>query len=188
MIDTLDELRNQIGLRSVFVGQIKIPCMNVMLVNRDLVVANTYNPNSVPPDRLELLRVSILSNGFCFPVVTIWDDDLEKLVIVDGFHRYLLTGPDWLDMRHVPVVVLEHGPSQRMAATVQFNKARGVHQIDLDADIVRALIEQGIDEREVAEQLGMDLDAVHRYKQVTGIVELFKGVQYSAAWEIADAD
>jgi len=75
-----------------------------------------------------------------------------------------------------------------MAATWQFNKARGVHQVDLDADLIRALLQQGLGEDEVAEKLGIDLDTVLRYKQVTGIAELFKGAQYSMAWEMTEVD
>jgi ParB-like chromosome segregation protein Spo0J len=165
---------------------VSIPCLSVMMAKRDLVVANTYNPNSVPPDRLELLRTSIVENGFCFPCVTILDPDLERFVIIDGFHRYLVSGPDWLDLQYVPIVCLKHGIQKRMTATMQFNRARGIHQIDLDADIVRALIQQGMTDAEVAVQLGMDEDTVHRYKQLTGIAELFANVQYSTAWEMQE--
>lgn len=169
-------------------GGIKIPCMQTMLVSRELVKANSYNPNSVPPDKMELLKTSILDNGFCFPIVTIFDADLDCFVIIDGFHRFMISGPEWLDMKEIPIVVLPHSITQRMAATVQFNKARGIHHVDLDADLVRALIQQGLADEEVAKKLGMELDAVHRYKQLTGIAELFKGVQYSTAWEMTDAD
>jgi len=86
----------------------------------------------------------------------------------------------------LPVVVLPHDMSKRMAATVQFNKARGVHQVDLDADVVRSLIEQGVNEAEIAAKLGMDLEAVHRYKQITGVAELFRNTDYSMSWEIIE--
>lgn len=162
---------------------VAVPCLSVLLVARDLVRANTYNPNHVSPDKMELLRQSIADNGFCFPIVTIYDPDAAAFVVVDGFHRYLISGPDWLGMTHVPIVVLPHGPAQRMAATWQFNKARGVHQVDLDADLIRALIQQGLGEDEVATRLGVDLDTVHRYKQLTGIAALFQRADYSMAWE-----
>lgn len=166
--------------------RIPIPCGSTMLVKTEMVVANTYNPNSVPSDKLMLLRQSILDNGFCFPVVTIWDDEQEIFVIVDGFHRWLLAGKEWLKMPYVPVVCLPHDINQRMAATIQFNKARGVHQIDLDADVVSALLQQGMGEEEISTHLGMDLDTVHRYKQLTGIAGLFKNAEYSIAWEISE--
>ena len=164
--------------------EIKIPCLAVKLVPREQLQANNYNPNHVPKDKMELLKQSILDNGFCFPIVTIWDADLEKYVIVDGFHRYTISLPEWLDIEQVPVVVLEHNISQRMAATIQFNKARGVHQVDLDADVVKSLLEQGMKEEEVAKHLGLDLETVLRYKQMTGIIDLFKNVDYTPSWEV----
>jgi len=163
-----------------------IPCANTLIVARELVQANTYNPNSVSDDKMELLRQSIVDNGFCFPIVTIYDPELEKFVVIDGFHRYLISGPDWLGMRYVPIVVLQHDITRRMAATWQFNKARGVHQVDLDADLIRALIQQGVGEDEIATRLGIDLDTVLRYKQLTGIAELFKNASYSMSWEMTE--
>lgn len=164
--------------------EIKIPCLNTKLVPREQIQANNYNPNHVPKDKMELLKQSIIDNGFCFPIVVIWDGDLEKYVIIDGFHRFTICQKEWLDIEQVPVVVLEHDISKRMAATVQFNKARGVHQVDLDADVVKALIEQGMSELDVSQHLGIDLDTVHRYKQLTGILDLFSNVNYSASWEV----
>ena len=166
--------------------RIAVPCMSTLLVRVDLVVANTYNPNAVSPDKMALLRTSIIDNGWCFPIVTIWDSELRQFVIVDGFHRNLIGSKEWLDVDYIPIVVLKHTIAQRMAATIQFNKARGVHQVDLDADVVRALIQQGLSDEEVAEKLGMELDSVHRYKQLTGIADLFKNVQYSTAWEMVE--
>ena len=165
---------------------VKMPCLSVRLAPRERVVANDYNPNAVAPDKLELLRTSIVDNGFCFPIVTIYDEDRDVFVIVDGYHRRLMADPEWLDLPEVPIVVLDHGMAQRLAATVQFNKARGVHQVDLDAEVVRSLLGQGLSDEEVATKLGMELDAVHRYKQITGIADLFASTPYSTAWEVIE--
>jgi hypothetical protein len=43
-------------------------------------------------------------------------------------------------------------------------------------------------EEDIAAHLGIDLDTVHRYKQVTGIAELFKGSQYSMSWDVVEVD
>lgn len=168
--------------------EIKVPCLDVKLVPRDLVQANNYNPNHVPKDKMELLKQSILDNGFCFPIVTIWSEEDGKYIIIDGFHRYTICQPEWLDIEQVPIVVLDHDISKRMAATIQFNKARGVHQVDLDADVVRSLLEQGMSEEEVSRHLGIDLDTVLRYKQMTGIVDLFKNIDYTPSWEVSDEE
>lgn len=165
--------------------KIEIPCLNVKMVDIDLVQANNYNPNNVPKDKMELLKQSIIDNGMCFPVVTIWSEEDQKYIIVDGFHRYTVF-KDYLKQKELPIVVLKHDISQRMAATIQFNKARGVHAVDGDADIVKALIEQGLSEEEISKHLGIDLETIHRYKQLTGIVELFKNVEYSKSWEVGN--
>lgn len=167
-------------------GKILVPCANTLLVRVDLIIANRWNPNSVSDDKMQLLRESIASNGFCFPVVAIWDDDRQCFVIIDGFHRYTIGGPSWLDFDYIPLVVLQHDMTKRMVATMQFNRARGTHAVDLDADVIRALIEQGLSDEQVAEKLGMEVDAVYRYKQITGVAELFKNADYSMAWTIED--
>ena len=166
--------------------KIEMPVLNIQLVNRNMIQANDYNPNNVPADKMELLKQSIIDNGFCFPIVVIWNEEIEKYIIIDGFHRFLMCQPDWLDIKEVPVVVLKHDMSKRMCATIQFNKARGVHAVDGDADIVKSLIELGLDESEIAQHLGLDIDTVYRYKQLTGILDLFKNTQYSPAWEVEE--
>lgn len=189
MIETPDDFR---AIRQTLTPQtiiskrtgktISVPCVHTLLVARSLVRANSYNPNAVPKEKMKLLRQSIIDNGFCFPIVTIWDDADEVFVIIDGFHRNLIASGDWLDLEYVPVVFVEHDISKRMYATVQFNKARGVHQVDLDAEVIRSLIEAGQSEDEIADHLGIDLETVHRYKQLTGIADLFKGSEYSMSW------
>ena len=165
--------------------KIEIPCLNVKMVDINMVQANNYNPNNVPKDKMELLKQSIIDNGMCFPVVTIWSEEDQKYIIVDGFHRYTIF-KDYLGQKELPIVVLKHDISQRMSATIQFNKARGVHTVDGDADIVRSLIEQGLSEEEISIHLGIDIETILRYKQLTGIVELFKNVEYSHSWEVGD--
>lgn len=166
-------------------GIVTFPCMHPKIVPIEQVVANDYNPNHVSDSNMQLLLQSILDNGFCFPVVTIYDDILDKYVVIDGFHRYLLFR-DYLEADCIPVVVLDHDIAQRMAATVQFNRARGVHQVELMGDLVQKLVEHGVANDEISQHLGMPLDEVLRLKQVTGIAELFKNQVYSKSWEMVE--
>lgn len=168
-------------------GRIKLPVMTPVLIPAELVQANNYNPNHVDESNMKLLETSIVENGFAFPIVTVYDADIERFVIVDGFHRYTIL-TDRLKCKQLPCVVLNQDISQRIAATVQFNRARGVHQVDLMGDLVRSLFEQGQDDEEIAAQLGMEVEEVFRLKQVTGIAELFKNQTYSRAWEMRDID
>lgn len=108
-------------------------------------------------------------------------DEADFMILYD-----MLQNNPFLKEKQVPIVVLEHDLSQRMAATVQFNKARGVHAVDMDAEIVRSLIEQGLTEEEISKHLGIDIETILRYKQLTGIVDLFKNVEYSHSWEVGE--
>lgn len=168
-------------------GPIALPCLDVRVVPIDQVQANTYNPNMVSDPNMDLLEESIRANGFTFAVVTIWDDDSEKYIIVDGFHRYLIFR-DRLQAEEIPIIVLNQTPAQRMAATVQFNRARGVHQVELMGDLVQGLVEQGVTDDAIATQLGMDIEEVFRLKQITGIAELFKNQLYSKSWGMIEVD
>ena len=168
-------------------GDIKLPCMEPRIVPIEQVQANNYNPNNVPKNNMLLLEESIMSNGFCFPVVTIWDPESEKYVIIDGFHRYTIF-KDYLEATEIPIVVLDEDIVQRMSATVQFNRARGVHQVELMGDLVAALAKQGVKDDEIAQRLGMELEEVLRLKQVTGIAEIFKNQNWSNSWEMEEVE
>lgn len=168
-------------------GKIACPCFDVIMVPINQVQANNYNPNAVAENNMKLLEQSIVDNGMCFPVVTIWSDEDDKYIIVDGFHRYSIF-KDYLQAEELPIVVLQHDIKQRMSATVQFNRARGVHQVELMGDLVKGLVEQGMEEDDIAKHLGMQLEEVYRLKQITGIAELFKNQLYSRAWEMKDME
>ena len=166
-------------------GKLSLPVMSPIIVPADMVKANNYNPNHVDDNNMRLLETSILENGFTFAIVTVWDPDLEKFVIIDGFHRSEIL-KDYLECEEIPIIVLEQDIAQRLAATVQFNRARGVHQVDLMGDLVKSLFEQGQDDEEIAKQLGMETEEVFRLKQVTGIAEIFKNQKHSRAWEMME--
>lgn len=167
--------------------ELSLPVFCPILVPKELIVANNYNPNHVSNQNMELLKESVIANGFCFAIVTVWDEDLGKFVIVDGFHRNQILDT-WLGCDEIPIIVLEHDISKRMQATVQFNRARGVHQVELMGDLVKALVDQGVDDLEIAKKLGMEIEEVFRLKQITGIAELFKHQTYSKSWEMVEVD
>lgn len=168
-------------------GPLLLPCMHTFLVPVEKVRANNYNPNAVPKNNMELLLQSILDNGFCFPIVTIYDNNMDEYVIIDGFHRYTIL-KDWLEVKLIPIIALSHNMYQRMAATIQFNRARGVHQVELMGDLVQAMVEQGATDEEIAKHLGMEMEEVYRLKQITGIAELFKHQAYSKSWVMMEVD
>lgn len=107
--------------------EVSMEVLNVQMVDIDKVVANDYNPNKVAKPEMKLLERSIIDNGFCMPIICIYDKENDKYVIVDGFHRYTVSLK--LNLEQVPIVVLKHDIKKRVAATIQFNRARGTHQI-----------------------------------------------------------
>ena len=132
------------------------------------VEPNDYNPNSVAKIEMGLLYTSILHDGYTQPVVTIWDEEKQKYVIVDGFHRYFTcrNNPDIRDrnMGYLPIVVLDKPINDRMASTVRHNRARGKHSIDGMSNMVFQMSENGWSEAEICGELGMEADEVLRLK------------------------
>ena len=105
------------------------PVDNVLWVNYNMVEANDYNPNAVARREMKLLYTSIKHDGYTQPIVTIWDEDKQKYVIVDGFHRYatMVYNKDLRELNNseVPIVVLDKDINDRMASTIRHNRARG---------------------------------------------------------------
>jgi ParB-like chromosome segregation protein Spo0J len=159
--------------------QIKFPILDVKLVDINLVTANDYNPNSVAPPEMKLLRLSIEEDGYTQPIVTYYDG--EKYTIVDGFHRYRCA-KEFFKLTEVPIVVINKNIDERMASTIRHNRARGIHSIKGMSDIVLSLVRGGWDDSEVAKHLGMDKEEVVRLKQITGLKEAFSNHEFSKSW------
>ena len=150
--------------------KLECPCMQPKLVSIDKVVANNYNPNKVAKPEMVLLYKSILEDGLTMPVVTFYDEKIDKYVIVDGFHRYTIV-KDYFKSDVVAISVIDKDIKQRMASTVRHNRARGVHKVDLQADMVVDLLKKGWNDNDISKELGMTLEEVLRLKQQTGIAE-----------------
>lgn len=158
------------------------PVSRVKWVRAESVVANDYNPNAVAPPEMELLKISIETDGFTQPIV-VWDTGNEYEV-VDGFHRHLIGKK--LGLSHLPVVVINDARTDRgdrIAATIRHNRARGKHQVGAMSDIVQELARRNWSDQKIARELGMEPDEVLRLKQITGLAELFSDREFSEAWE-----
>jgi ParB-like chromosome segregation protein Spo0J len=171
----------------VAMSDYKSPVYNVIGVPIEKVTANDYNPNSVAPPEMELLETSIWEDGYTQPVVTVYDKENDKYVVVDGFHRYLtLKNSERIREREggiLPCVVLEKDMSDRMASTIRHNRARGSHNIELMSTIVSELVEMGKGDRWLCKHIGMSPDELLRMKQITGLASLFQNKDFSEAWD-----
>jgi ParB-like chromosome segregation protein Spo0J len=155
------------------------------------VRANDYNPNAVAPPEMRLLEHSILEDGYTQPIVA--HDVGTQLEVVDGFHRSRV-GKESKDVRarvlnYLPVVRIRAGreaKDDRMASTVRHNRARGSHGVIAMQDLVAYLSKKGWDTAKISKELGMDDDEVLRYRQISGLAELFADQEFSLAFEIID--
>lgn len=165
----------------------KSPVYNIQAVPVEKIVPNDYNPNAVAPPEMKLLYDSIKSDGYTMPIVCYYDKLKDSYIIVDGFHRYRIM-KEYTDIYErenglLPVSVIDKPLDQRIASTIRHNRARGSHDVDLMSNIVKELHEFGRSDTWIAKHLGMEKDEILRLKQITGVADLFKEVDFGQAWE-----
>lgn len=162
----------------------------VLWVKNETVKANDYNPNSVAPPEMELLRLSISSDGYTQPIVSMLEDNLETREVIDGFHRNRV-GKECQEIQsrvhgYLPVVTINEDRTKindRVASTIRHNRARGKHKIDAMSDIVMDLKKRNWSDAKISKNLGMDQDEVLRLCQIGGLAELFSDKEFSKSWE-----
>ena len=169
------------------VSEIQQPIDFVRWIPVEKVSPNDYNPNSVAKIEMGLLYKSIKHDGYTQPIVTIYDQENDKYVIVDGFHRYFTckTNKDIYERNkgYLPCVVIEKDINERMAATVRHNRARGEHSVAGMGNMVFEMLENGWSESEICNHLGMEPEEILKLKHITGFSRLFENVNYQKSWE-----
>jgi ParB-like chromosome segregation protein Spo0J len=186
LVSAINEIREEISEYSPFKTE---PVDFVRWVKNDRVYSNDYNPNSVAPPEMELLRLSIESDGYTQPIVSMADPD-GRYEVIDGFHRHRV-GKECADIQsrihgYLPLVKIresQEDKSDRMASTIRHNRARGKHKVDAMSDIVVELKRRFWSDEKIAKQLGMEPDEVLRLAQITGLANLFSDAEFSEAWE-----
>lgn len=161
----------------------------VRWVPNNAVYANDYNPNSVAPPEMELLRVSIDADGYTQPIVSM-PDDAGAYEVVDGFHRHRV-GKEVPEIQarvqgYLPLVSIrtsQYDKSNRIASTIRHNRARGKHKVEAMSEIVLELKRRNWSDSKICKELGMDQDEVLRLCQISGLTEIFADQEFSKAWE-----
>lgn len=161
----------------------KQPISNVVWKNRAELKPNDYNPNKVAPPELELLVTSIIEDGWTQPIVILPDN-----TIVDGFHRYTVSGQKKLMERFhgmVPTVTVDIDPIHRQMSTIRHNRARGTHGILPMASIVRNIVNDGVSKEEIQSRLGMEDEEVDRLIDRAGMPEQAgrKQAEFGSSWK-----
>lgn len=185
-ISTLNEARSVLHGISPFSTE---PVDFVQWVPSDDVYANDYNPNAVAPPEMELLRHSVMEDGYTQPIVA-WRNEQSAIEVVDGFHRNRV-GKECNDVKerihsYLPVAVINSNRedrSDRIASTIRHNRARGKHKVDAMSEIVVELKRRNWSPKKIGKELGMDQDEVLRLCQLSGLTEMFADKDFSEAWE-----
>ena len=179
-----EEIKELIHNNSPLKGQ---PVNRIKWVDVNKVSPNDYNPNSVAKKEMGLLYTSILHDGYTQPVVTIYDEVKDKYIIIDGFHRYFTckTNKDILDRNkgRLPIVVLNKDINDRMASTVRHNRARGMHSVTGMTSMVFNMLENGWEDVDICNELGMSVEELVKLKHITGFSKLFEDKEYSKSWQ-----
>jgi ParB-like chromosome segregation protein Spo0J len=145
------------------------PLSKVRWVPREWLKPNPWNPNHVAPPELNLLKTSIVENGWTQPIV-VFEVEPKQLIIVDGENRWRLSGDPEVATHtggRVPVVTLHGSEADLMIATVRHNRARGEHGVIPMASIVGKLLDV-MPMKDIERRLGMEDEEVLRLAEKNG--------------------
>ena len=162
----------------------EMPISNVMWVDVNKLSANDYNPNVVYNKELQLLKFSILKQGWIQPILI-----SDKNVIIDGFHRATLAKADRqvnaLTGGKVPVVKMTLSEPERMLLTIRINRAKGSHIAIRMSDVIKKLVnDYGIQIQKICEEIGANKDEIELLlmEDVFKKEKITKDSPFSKAW------
>jgi ParB-like chromosome segregation protein Spo0J len=173
------------------------PIDNILWIDTDLLVANDYNPNVVIGPEWQLLKLSLLKQGWLQPVlVSVILDDAGQPTgqyrIIDGFHRSTLAKTDKKVREKfgtkVPCAVLDISEAERKMLTVRINRAKGSHMAARMHDLVTSLHqEHGIPVDQLCSELGASKAEIELLLQENVFAKLdTPNHVYSQAWTVKD--
>ena len=187
------------------VPEINFKALEAFKVPLTDLIANDYNPNRFSGYRanksgesstdkfysggssmMALLMQNIVRNGFLFPLITTWDEDLKKYRIIDGYHRY--EALKRLGATEAVIIDMRIPYHEAIQLTVLMNKIKGFHQVEKMSNLVVKLEDLGLQDNEICENLGMEAEEYLRLKQQLGIAHAFKDHVYSKSWEVSNEE
>lgn len=161
-----------------------MPISNVEWVDVEKLSANDYNPNVVFSKEMELLKFSLLRQGWIQPILVTQD-----FVIIDGFHRASLAKADKqvaaMTDGKVPVVIMQLTDPERMLLTIRINRAKGSHIAIKMSDIIKSLVnEHGMPVADICKEIGATKDEIEllMMENVFKKHNVNKESKYSKAW------
>lgn len=162
------------------------PIENVKWIKSEDITANDYNPNVVLNAELKLLEFSLCKNGWIQPILINKNED-GSLTVIDGFHRWSLSNISKkvkeLTDGYVPCVEMELPEHERKLLTIRINRAKGSHVAFRMSEIIKSLIDEGIEPQYIAQSIG----ATKQEIELLMMNDVFKKLdiqshKYSKAW------
>lgn len=162
------------------------PISNIEWVHVNDLAANDYNPNVCGGLEFDLLKLSLIKQGWIQPVLVCQ----RNKIIIDGFHRYSLTKsvPEVYEATggKIPVAYLDLTEPERKMLTVRINRAKGVHVAFRMHELVASLVaDHGMAIEEVAQGIGATPDEINTLL----MEDIFEkkdvaNTDYSKAWGV----
>lgn len=150
--------------------------LKIQYVKIDRITPNTWNPNRQSEHDFELLCKSMEEDGFTQPIICHKDSG----VIVDGEHRWRAAVT--LGYKEIPVVYVDMPIEQMKISTIRHNRARGSHDIELEAEILRDLQKLGALDW-AKDSLILDDAELNALLNDIEAPEAMASEEYSEAWE-----
>jgi len=182
-VSVLNDIRAKLHEYSPFKDE---PTDCVLWLKGDEIKPNNYNPNYVASPEMTLLTHSIQKYHYAMPIVAFNNDD--RIIVVDGEHRHIIgTTNTEISNRlygYLPISLLDENSTQGdlVAATIDFNRARGEHKVMSMGDIVKILLDNEWEDDKIAKELGMSVEELLRLKQIKGIAASLANKEYAKSW------
>lgn len=161
----------------------KEPISNIIWVKATELNANDYNPNIVFTAEMNLLKLSILTNGWLQPILC-----TKEKVIIDGFHRTHLAATDKDIIKkydgYVPILMFDMSEPERMLLTVRINRAKGSQvAVKMHELITKVVDVHGYSREKVAKAIGATKDEIDLLLKQNVFMKLdTANHKYSMAW------
>lgn len=159
----------------------KLEKLNIIYINVDRIKPNDWNPNRQSDHDFALLLKSMEDDGFTQPVIVLKNPDPtdDKHIVVDGEHRW--RAGKTLGYAEVPCVLVDMTAEQARVATIRHNRARGSHDVELEAALLRDLEKMGALEFAID---ALDLDEVETRKLLDDIAapDALANESFSSSW------
>lgn len=162
--------------KSIEKKNVKLSKLNIEYLDINLLKPNSWNPNRQDEHDFELLCKSIEEDGFTQPIIV----HKTTNIIVDGEHRWRASLA--LGFKEIPVVKVDMPIEQMKMATIRHNRARGHHDIELEAEILKDLEKLGALDWAKDSLLLSDKDLEKLLEDVEA-PEIMANDEYSNSWD-----